>query len=138
MRRVRSSAVAARPRGAVGLFRFIAKYIAAIGAAILFVFRSRSVAARQQRALKWIDSYGIQILIYVMLGWGLNIVVGLAGYWTSAMSRSTRSARIPTAPGDDVRLSFWICLPLAGILAALWGMILGFPCCACAATISRS
>jgi branched-chain amino acid transport system permease protein len=24
------------------------------------------------------DCYGIQILIYVMLGWGLNIVVGLA------------------------------------------------------------
>ena len=30
-------------------------------------------------SLKWIDSYGIMILIYVMLGWGLNIVVGLAG-----------------------------------------------------------
>src|SRR6476646_8794293 len=31
------------------------------------------------RAVKWIDNFGIQILIYVMLGWGLNIVVGLAG-----------------------------------------------------------
>src|SRR5205823_2119134 len=30
-------------------------------------------------ALKWIDNFGIQILIYVMLGFGLNIVVGLAG-----------------------------------------------------------
>src|SRR5262249_27951929 len=30
-------------------------------------------------AIKWIDNFGIQILIYVMLGWGLNIVVGLAG-----------------------------------------------------------
>src|SRR5690349_3055042 len=29
-------------------------------------------------AVKWIDNFGIQILIYVMLGWGLNIVVGLA------------------------------------------------------------
>ena len=28
---------------------------------------------------KWIDNFGIQILIYIMLGWGLNIVVGLAG-----------------------------------------------------------
>jgi hypothetical protein len=28
---------------------------------------------------KWIDTFGVQILIYVMLGWGLNIVVGLAG-----------------------------------------------------------
>src|SRR6516225_10351155 len=26
-------------------------------------------------AIKWIDNFGIQILIYVMLGWGLNIVV---------------------------------------------------------------
>jgi len=26
-----------------------------------------------------IDSYGVQILIYVMLAWGLNIVVGFAG-----------------------------------------------------------
>ena len=30
-------------------------------------------------ALKWIDNFGILILIFVMLGWGLNIVVGLAG-----------------------------------------------------------
>ncbi|HRD76982.1 MAG TPA: DUF3382 domain-containing protein, partial [Hyphomicrobiaceae bacterium] len=29
-------------------------------------------------SIKWIDNFGIQILIYVMLGWGLNIVVGLA------------------------------------------------------------
>src|SRR4051794_35751720 len=28
---------------------------------------------------KWIDNFGVQILIYVLLGWGLNIVVGLAG-----------------------------------------------------------
>src|SRR5215470_6841477 len=30
-------------------------------------------------ATKWVDNFGIQILIYVMLGFGLNIVVGLAG-----------------------------------------------------------
>jgi len=24
-------------------------------------------------------------------------------------------------------LSFWVCLPLAGILAAFWGVLLGFP-----------
>jgi len=36
------------------------------------------------------------ILIYVMLGWGLNIVVGLAGCSTSAMSPFMRSAPIPT------------------------------------------
>jgi branched-chain amino acid transport system permease protein len=30
-------------------------------------------------SIKWIDNFGIQILIYIMLGWGLNVVVGLAG-----------------------------------------------------------
>ena len=32
-----------------------------------------------QGSLKYVDNFGIQILIYVMLAWGLNIVVGLAG-----------------------------------------------------------
>src|SRR5262245_46070028 len=32
-----------------------------------------------QGAVKWIDNFGVQILIYVILGRGLNIVVGRAG-----------------------------------------------------------
>ena len=32
-----------------------------------------------QAALKWVDTFGVQILLYVLLGWGLNIVVGFAG-----------------------------------------------------------
>ncbi len=63
-----------------------------------------------QGAVKWIDNFGVQILIYVMLGWGLNIVVGLY-------------ALLATNFG----WSFWVCLPLAGILAAFWGVLLGFP-----------
>ena len=79
-------------------------------------------------ALKWINNYGIQILIFVMLGWGLNIVVGLAGlldlgyvafYAVGAYTYALLAATFG--------LSFWICLPLAGILAAFWGIILGFP-----------
>jgi len=79
-------------------------------------------------SLKWIDNFGIQILIYVMLAWGLNIVVGLAGlldlgyvafYAVGAYSYALLSSYFG--------LSFWILLPLAGILAAFWGMILGFP-----------
>ena len=79
-------------------------------------------------SLKWINNYGIQILIYVMLGWGLNIVVGLAGlldlgYVAFYAVGAYSYALLSTTYG----LSFWICLPLAGILAAFWGMILGFP-----------
>jgi branched-chain amino acid transport system permease protein len=71
---------------------------------------------------------GILILTYVMLGWGLNIVVGLAGlldlgyvafYAVGAYSYALLAIHFG--------FSFWLCLPLAGILAAFWGLILGFP-----------
>ena len=79
-------------------------------------------------ALKWIDSYGIQILIYVMLGWGLNIVVGLAGLLDLGyVAFYAVGAYAYTLLATTFHLSFWICLPIAGILAACWGMILGFP-----------
>jgi branched-chain amino acid transport system permease protein len=81
-----------------------------------------------QGSLKWVDNFGIQILIYVMLAWGLNIVVGLAGlldlgyvafYAVGAYSYALLSSYFG--------LSFWVLLPLSGIFAALWGIILGFP-----------
>ena len=68
------------------------------------------------------------ILIYVMLGTGLNIVVGLAGlldlgyaafYAVGAYSYALLSL--------NFGLSFWVCLPLAGLLAASFGLVLGFP-----------
>ena len=75
----------------------------------------------------WVD-LGILILTYVMLGWGLNIVVGLAGlldlgYVAFYAVGAYAYALLSTTFG----LSFWICLPLAGILAAFWGILLGFP-----------
>ena len=82
----------------------------------------------QQGSLKWVDNFGIQILIYVMLGWGLNIVVGLAGlldlgyvafYAVGAYSYALLA--------KNFGLSFWILLPLAGFLSAFWGVLLGFP-----------
>lgn len=79
-------------------------------------------------AVKWIDNFGIQVLIYVMLGWGLNIVVGLAGlldlgyvafYAVGAYSYALLA--------KTFGFSFWVLLPLAGILSAFWGILLGFP-----------
>jgi branched-chain amino acid transport system permease protein len=77
---------------------------------------------------RYLLDLGILILTYVMLGWGLNIVVGLAGlldlgyvafYAVGAYSYALLA--------QNFGLSFWICLPLAGILAAFWGVLLGFP-----------
>jgi len=68
------------------------------------------------------------ILIYVMLGLGLNIVVGLAGlldlgyvgfYAVGAYTYALLS--------HYYGLSFWVCLPLAGLAAAAFGFLLGFP-----------
>ena len=77
---------------------------------------------------RYLLDLGILVLTYVMLGWGLNIVVGLAGlldlgyvafYAVGAYSYALLA--------QNFELSFWICLPLAGILAAFWGILLGFP-----------
>ena len=108
---------------------FASRYIGAFGLIVLFAFPFISLAIfGAAGSLKWIDSYGVQILIYVMLGWGLNIVVGLAGlldlgYVAFYAVGAYSYALLATTFG----LSFWICLPLAGILAAFWGVILGFP-----------
>ncbi|VVN94127.1 high-affinity branched-chain amino acid ABC transporter permease LivM [Pseudomonas fluorescens] len=68
------------------------------------------------------------ILIYVMLGLGLNIVVGLAGlldlgyvgfYAVGAYSYALMS--------HYFGWSFWMCLPIAGLMAATFGFLLGFP-----------
>ncbi len=79
-------------------------------------------------SLKWINNYGIQILIFVMLGWGLNIVVGLAGLLDLGyVAFYAVGAYAYALLATQFDLSFWICLPLAGIMAAFWGILLGFP-----------
>ena len=77
---------------------------------------------------RYVLDLGILVLTYVMLGWGLNIVVGLAGlldlgyvafYAVGAYSYALLA--------QNFGWPFWICLPIAGFLAAGWGVILGFP-----------
>ena len=77
---------------------------------------------------RYVLDLSIQILTYVMLGWGLNIVVGLAGlldlgYVAFYAVGAYSFALIATNFG----LSFWACLPISGILACFWGILLGFP-----------
>jgi branched-chain amino acid transport system permease protein len=75
-------------------------------------------------------SVGILLLTYIMLGWGLNIVVGLAGlldlgYVAFYAVGAYTYALLATWPG--LEWNFWICLPIAGLFAALAGVLLGFP-----------
>ncbi len=77
---------------------------------------------------RYLLDLGILVLTYTMLAWGLNIVVGLAGlldlgyvafYAVGAYSYALLA--------KNFGFSFWLCLPLAGVLAAFWGVLLGFP-----------
>ncbi len=71
---------------------------------------------------------GILVLTYVMLGWGLNIVVGLAGLLDLGyVAFYAIGAYTYALLATNFGLSFWLCLPLAGIFAAFWGILLGFP-----------
>ena len=77
---------------------------------------------------RYILDVSIMVLTYIMLGWGLNIVVGLAGlldlgYVAFYAVGAYSYALIAT----HFEVSFWVALPLAGALAGLWGIILGFP-----------
>ncbi|MGP0060283.1 MAG: high-affinity branched-chain amino acid ABC transporter permease LivM [Beijerinckiaceae bacterium] len=115
------------PSGAASIFS--ESGLGLLGIAVLLAFPLAILSLfGPAGALKWIDNYGIQILIYVMLGWGLNIVVGLAGlldlgYIAFYAVGAYTCALLATTQG----WSFWLCLPIAGALAALWGIILGFP-----------
>lgn len=107
------------------------RYLPYVGLAFLLAYPFLALAissAGGPGLLKLVDTYGIQILIYVLLGLGLNIILGLAGlldlgfvafYAVGAYS----SALLTTTFG----LSFWIVLPLAGILAAFWGVMISLP-----------
>ncbi|MBD5553555.1 MAG: branched-chain amino acid ABC transporter permease [Desulfovibrio sp.] len=70
----------------------------------------------------------ISAMLYIMLALGLNIVVGLAGqlvlgyvafYAVGAYAYGLLHAWFG--------FGFWICLPIGGLLAALFGLGLGFP-----------
>lgn len=67
-------------------------------------------------------------LIYVLLGLGLNVVVGYAGlldlgyvgfYAVGAYTYAILSTQFG--------FGFWTCLPIAAIIAAIVGVLLGFP-----------
>jgi len=96
-----------------------------LGVALVYPFLIQAIFPSSDRYL--ID-LAVLVLTYVMLGWGLNIVVGLAGlldlgyvafYAVGAYSFALLAI--------NFELGFWVCLPMAGLFAALWGIVLGFP-----------
>ena len=77
---------------------------------------------------RYAHDVSISVLIYICLGLGLNIVVGLAGlldlgyiafYGVGAYTYALMSLHYG--------MSFWLCLPVAGLTAAIAGCIVGYP-----------
>jgi branched-chain amino acid transport system permease protein len=127
--RLERGALRVPPRAAATAANFLRNWFIPFAVAFVIVYPMLVLlAVGFGGAVRWIDNFGIQILIYVMLGWGLNIVVGLAGlldlgyvafYAVGAYSYALLA--------KTFGLSFWILLPLAGTLASFWGILLGFP-----------
>lgn len=79
-------------------------------------------------ATKYLLTVAILGLIYVLLGLGLNIVVGLAGLLDLGYVAFYAIGAYGLALGYQyLGLGFWSMLPLAALMAAGAGALLGFP-----------
>ncbi len=100
----------------------IARYVGPVLIALALIFPFLPLADRRMLDI------AILVTTYIMLGWGLNIVVGLAGLldlgYVAFYAVGAYSYALLATTYD---LGFWVCLPFAGLMAALAGVILGFP-----------
>ena len=68
------------------------------------------------------------VLTYIMLAWGLNITVGYAGLLDLGYAGFYAiGAYCYALLAQHTGIGFWSCLPIAGGVAALTGLLLGFP-----------
>jgi len=66
--------------------------------------------------------------MYIMLGLGLNIVVGVAGLLDLGyVAFYAVGAYAYALLNYHFGLNFWVCLPIGAALGALFGILLGFP-----------
>ncbi len=70
-------------------------------------------------------------LIYVILGMGLNIVVGYAGLldlgYAAFFAIGAYTTGILSSPQDNITLNFWLVIWIAAAVAAIAGLLLGAP-----------
>ena len=107
--------------------RVLAERITRSGKYITPLLLAAAVALPLTGSRYYVD-LGTLVRTYIMLGWGLNIVVGLAGLldlgYVAFYAVGAYSYALLATTFD---LGFWTCLPLAGLFAAFAGLLLGFP-----------
>jgi branched-chain amino acid transport system permease protein len=78
----------------------------------------------------WIATL-IQIQIFIMLALGLNIVVGFAGLldlgYAAFFAIGAYTTGFLSSPQLNIEWNFWLVLPIAAVVAAIFGVILGAP-----------
>ena len=98
------------------------KFLIPIGVLFALILPTMPFASR------YVMDVAILVITYIMLGWGLNIVVGLAGLLDLGyVAFYAIGAYSYALLANYFDWSFWICLPLAGVFAAISGILLGFP-----------
>ncbi len=84
----------------------------------------------QFAALRWTAQI-IFALIFVILGLGLNIVVGYAGLldlgYAAFFAIGAYTTGILSSPVHNIQINFWLVIWIAAAMAAIWGLILGAP-----------
>ncbi|MDX6451772.1 MAG: branched-chain amino acid transport system permease protein, partial [Gaiellaceae bacterium] len=122
--------------------------VAAIALAVLYPFYASKMFVIPVFGV-WPDvATGVYMLVFIMMAVGLNIVVGYAGLldlgyvafyamgaytaaWFSSLQFPTHLFHFgavgiaPDLPG--IHISLWLLLPLAGVVTALAGIIIGLP-----------
>ncbi|MCM8595727.1 high-affinity branched-chain amino acid ABC transporter permease LivM [Accumulibacter sp.] len=117
-RRTRTAAASSATRGVNPLLRRGGWLALGVALALPVVFPEN----------RYVVDTATTVLIYVMLGWGLNVVVGLAGlldlgYVAFYAVGAYTYALLSTQFG----WTFWESLPVAGAMAATFGVLLGWP-----------
>ena len=98
------------------------KFILPIGLIFALILPTMPFASR------YVMDVAILVITYIMLGWGLNIVVGLAGLLDLGyVAFYAIGAYSYALLANYFDWSFWICLPMAGVFAGISGILLGFP-----------
>ncbi len=80
-------------------------------------------------------SYWVRVIgyagLYIILGLGLNVVVGFAGLldlgYVAFYAIGAYTFGLLAGGHFNIHLSFWLILPIAALLAALAGILLGLP-----------
>ena len=102
----------------------MAKFVLLALLVIVFPFVDKATA------LRWTAQI-IFALIFVILGLGLNIVVGYAGLldlgYAAFFAIGAYTTGILSSPQHGIYLNFWLVIWIAAAMAAVWGLMLGAP-----------